>query len=95
MASLLQLQLSCLLIGPLRNVDVRECLPGELNMSFHVLADDGLLVLAGHVVPLDPVAVEVVEDGQAGFGIAAILDLFPIIRLDPGRIEPGDSIMKF
>ena len=72
---------------------MRECLPGELNVPFHVLADDRLLVLAGHVVPLDPVAVEVVEDGQAGFGIAAILDLFPIIRLDPGRIEPGDPIM--
>jgi len=29
------------------------------------LADDGLAVVAGHVVELDPVVVEVVEDGEA------------------------------
>ena len=31
---------------------------------FRSLADDGLLVVAGDVVPLDAVLVEVVEDGQ-------------------------------
>ena len=29
------------------------------------LTDDGLAVVAGHVVELDPVVVEVVEDGEA------------------------------
>jgi hypothetical protein len=40
--------------------DVGEGLPGEGEMTLYVLADDGLLVVAGHVVPLDPVPVEVV-----------------------------------
>ena len=32
------------------------------------LADRGLLMMAGHVVPLDAVSVEIVEDGEAGLG---------------------------
>ena len=30
------------------------------------LADGGLLVVAGHIVPLDAVSIEVVQDPQAG-----------------------------
>ena len=30
------------------------------------LTDGGLLVMTGHVVPLDAVSVEIVEDGEAG-----------------------------
>ena len=33
-----------------------------------VLADDGLLVVAGDVVPRDAVVVHVVEDAEAGLG---------------------------
>ena len=32
------------------------------------LTDRGLLVMAGHVVPLDAVSVEIVEDGETGLG---------------------------
>ena len=32
------------------------------------LADRWLLMMAGNVVPLDPVSVEIVEDGEAGLG---------------------------
>ena len=36
-----------------RNSDLRELLPGVGQVSVHILADDGLLVGAGHIVPLD------------------------------------------
>ena len=39
---------------------------------FAVLADEGLLVVAGDVVPLDAVVVEVVEDGQAGLALVVL-----------------------
>ncbi|KAJ8875999.1 hypothetical protein PR048_023907 [Dryococelus australis] len=37
----------------------------EVEQLVAVLADEGLHVMAGHVVPLDAVVVEVVEDGEA------------------------------
>ena len=74
---------------------MREGLPGILDVSLDVLADDGLLVLAGDVVPLDAVAVEVVEDGQARFRVAAILDLLPVVGLDPGRVESSKTNQLF
>ena len=40
--------------------DVGEGLPGEVEVTLDVLADDGLLVVAADVVPLDAVSVEVV-----------------------------------
>ncbi len=49
-------------------------------MSLGVLADDGLLVGAGHVVPLDAVAVEVVEHSQAGLSLATLRGL-PVVGL--------------
>ena len=33
--------------------DLGEMLPGVGDVTLHILADDGLLVGAGHVVPLD------------------------------------------
>ena len=39
------------------------------------LADDGLGVVAGDVMELDPVAVEVVEDGQAELVALAVVGL--------------------
>ena len=44
-------------------------------MTLHVLADDGLLVVAGDVVPLDAVVVEVVEHGQAELVALAVVRL--------------------
>ena len=36
-----------------RYSDVGEGLPGESQMSLHVLTDDGFLVVTGNIVPLD------------------------------------------
>lgn len=45
-----------------------------------VLADDGLLVVAGNVVPRDSVIVDVVQDGQAG--LAGLVDVvLGVVRL--------------
>ena len=44
-----------------------------------LLADDGLPVFAGHVVELDPVLVEVVENAQA-----ALVPL-PVVGLGPAQ----------
>ena len=57
-------------------------------MSLSDLADDGLPVAAGHVVELDPVVVEVVQDGQTD------LVALPIVRLGPAgapRVGPGEA----
>jgi hypothetical protein len=70
-----------------RNVELRESLSRVLDVPLDVLADDGLLVLAADVVPLDAVAVEVVEDRQTRFGRAAVLDLFAVVGLNAGRVE--------
>ncbi len=52
-----------------------KCLEGDLRVAgadkveqlLAVLADEGLLVVASNVVPLDAIVVEVVQDGQARF----------------------------
>jgi len=38
-------------------------------------------MMTGHVVPLDPVSVEIVEDGEAGLGVWRILPSRPVVRL--------------
>ena len=53
--------------------DVGEGLPGKVEVSLDVLADDGLLVGASDVVPLDTVAVEVVQNGHARLTALAIV----------------------
>ena len=50
---------------------------GKVKVTLGILADDGLLVVAGHVVPFDPVAVEVVQDGQTGLLALAAVGLWP------------------
>jgi len=62
-------------------------LSGKVKVTLGILADDGLLVVAGHVVPFDPVAVEVVQDGQAGLVLASLLVFFPVIGLTTRGIE--------
>jgi len=51
-------------------------------VALNVLADDGLLVVAGHVVPLDTVVVEVVEDSHARLSALAVIGL-------PGAVAAG------
>ncbi len=55
-------------------------------MALDVLADDWLLVRAGDVVPLDAVAIEVVEDSHTGLGLAA-LALLAVVRLADARTK--------
>ncbi len=55
--------------------DVGELLPGVVEVTLHVLADDGLLVVAAHVVPLDAVAVEVVQHRHARLTALAVVGL--------------------
>ena len=55
--------------------DVGEGLPGEVEVTLDVLADDGLLVVAADVVPLDAVSVEVVENGHARLSSLAVVRL--------------------
>jgi hypothetical protein len=43
------------------------------------LADGGLLVVAGHVVPLDTVSIEVVQNAKAGLNIFQKLKFFFLI----------------
>jgi hypothetical protein len=43
----------------LRDLDVGELSAGVLDVALDVLADDGLLVVAGNVVPFDTVLSEV------------------------------------
>jgi hypothetical protein len=81
------------------NSDVRELLSGVLNVPLDVLADDGLFVVAGDVVPLDAVLVEVVEHGHArlaalavvGLTLAGAAGLGPIVEaaVGVGRSELG------
>ncbi len=60
-------------------------------MSFNVFTDDWLFVLAGDIVPLDPVSIEVVEHGHAGFRLTALQDLFPVVWLNPGWVETENN----
>ena len=47
--------------------NIRTQLSGLSHEGLRVLTDEGLLVVAGHVVPRDPVLVPIVVNGQAGF----------------------------
>jgi len=52
-------------------------------------------MMAGHVVPLDAVSVEIVEDGQAGLWVRRILPGGPIVRLGqprPASVGPVQAV---
>ena len=57
---------------PSGDANIGEGLPGELQVSLDVLADDRLLVVAPDVVPLDPITVEVVQHRHAGLGLSVL-----------------------
>jgi len=50
------------------------------------LTDGGLLVVAGHVVPLDAVGVEVVQNAQANLLVGGIFSCSSVVRLGSGRV---------
>ena len=47
------------------NPDVGEGLSGEGEVTLNILTDDWFLMVTGHVMPLDSISVEVVEDCHA------------------------------
>ena len=71
----------------LRDPDIGEGLSREGKMTLDILTDDWLLVVAGHVVPLDPVRVEVVEDGEAGLGAGRVLASSAVVGLGQAGAE--------
>ena len=44
-------------------------------MSWLILTDDWLLVVAGNIMPLDSITINVIEDTHAGLGHTATLTL--------------------
>ena len=85
-----------------------RCLDGEaeaialadgasvLQQRFVVLAEDGLPVVAGDVVPCDAILVDAVEQSQAGLGgpvdceLGVVrLRLLQMARLRPGLLGPA------
>ena len=57
---------------PSGDANIGEGLPGELEVSLDVLADDRLLMVAPDVVPLDPIPVEVVQHRHARLGLSVL-----------------------
>jgi len=60
------------------------------QMAGFVLAYDRFFVVARHVVPLDSVSIEVVEDSHARF-LFSTLSMFPVVRLShpiPSSMRP-------
>jgi len=60
------------------------------QMTGLVLAYDRFFVVARHVVPLDSVSIEVIEDGHASF-LLSTLPMFPVVRLSnpvPSSMRP-------
>ena len=52
--------------------------------------DGGLLVMAGHIVPLDSVSVEIVEDSQTSFLGRRVLSSSSVVRLGKASSEMRD-----
>ena len=61
--------------------------------SSRELANCGLLVVAGDVVPLDIVVVEVVEHGQANLVFSAVLVVVSVIGLGQLLLRPENKLM--
>jgi hypothetical protein len=51
-----------------------------INERGALLADPGLAVVTGDVVPMDPIAVEIVQQGEAVLGRTVLL-LLPVVWL--------------
>jgi len=68
----------------LRDPDIGEGLSREGKMTLDILADDGLLMVTGHIVPLDSIAVKVIEHRHTRLGLSAQLGLLPVVGLGLG-----------
>ena len=51
-------------------------------------------MVAGHVVPLDPVRVEVVEDGEAGLGAGRVLASSAVVGLGQAGAEGKQKYLR-
>ena len=65
-----------------------------MSSSFH-LADDGLFVPALDIVPLDAVAVEVVQDPDAPLVLAALLGLPVLVKVWWRQTDAGHQMKAF
>ena len=65
-----------------------------MSNSFH-LADDGLFVPALDIVPLDAVAVEVVQDPDAPLVLAALLGLPVLVKVWWRQSDVGHQMKAF
>ena len=65
-----------------------------MSNSFH-LADDGLFVPALDIVPLDAVAVEVVQDPDAPLVLAALLGLPVLVKVWWRQTDDGHQMKAF
>ena len=65
-----------------------------MSNSFH-LADDGLFVPALDIVPLDAVAVEVVQDPDAPLVLAALLGLPVLVKVWWRQTDAGHQMKAF
>ena len=65
-----------------------------MSNRFH-LADDGLFVPALDIVPLDAVAVEVVQDPDAPLVLAALLGLPVLVKVWWRQTDAGHQMKAF
>jgi len=68
----------------LRDPDIREGLSREGKMTLDILTDDWLLMVTSHIVPLDSIAVKVIEHRHTRLGLSAQLGLLPVVGLGLG-----------
>lgn len=73
------------------DAQVGICVAHVFQQSIVLLTHEGLLVMAGHVVPVDTVVVELVEQGQAVFGCAVLLE-FTVIGLGQTNAASGRPV---
>lgn len=73
------------------NAQVGICVADVLQEGVVLLADEGLLVMAGNIVPVDTVIVELVQQGQAVLRGAVLLE-FTVVGLGQADSAGGRPI---
>jgi len=66
-------------------VEARVCLLDVLQQQVVVLTDEGLLVVASNIMPLDAILVDIIEDSQAG--LTGLVDvILSVIGLGTAKV---------
>merc|ERR1712079_1535 len=74
-----------------RDSDVWKGLPSKSKMPFNIFTYYWLLMMTGNIVPLDAVAIKVVEHSHARFGLSTLLNLFSVVRLLLRWLKPSSK----